>query len=266
MSRILKTCLFLAATVWPAVALAGLIPGQSRVLVQTSVAQVPQDADDLQPLPTGPLSASVSRTGVQQGTWDLEAEAIFHSPNSGTVNLGYVRDNLGNFGFGGDVRFTYNFTLSEPGPIRFDYDVLFTTTDTATLTNGQPHPRIWWGMSPMLISVASQNASLPPFNFGTIPAPANPIAAAGTTIFNVPAGSHQLLIRLPAGAASGDFPGVRTAIGEVHFSIVPEPAGLVLALGACAVFSLLSIRNHRNRLDGLRASGTGTRHPTGGRP
>ncbi|MEX2113194.1 MAG: hypothetical protein WD845_08420 [Pirellulales bacterium] len=171
----------------------------------------------------------------------MEAEAIFHSPNSGTVNLSYVRDDLGNFGFGGDIWFTYDFTLSEPGPIQFDYDVLFTTTDTATLTSGLPHPRIWWAMGPMIVSVASQSASLPPISFGTVPAPANPIVAAGTTIFNVPAGSHQLQIRLPGNAASGDLSGVRTAMGEVHFTIVPEPSSLALALAACGALCGLGV-------------------------
>ncbi|MEX2113192.1 MAG: hypothetical protein WD845_08410 [Pirellulales bacterium] len=243
-NRIIKSFLGTAPIVWSAVDSAGLIPGQSRVLIQTSIALVPQYADDLQPLPTGPLSASISRNGPLQGSWDLDANAIFHNPNSGTVNLGYIRGNLGNSSFGGDVTFTYDFTLSDPGPVRFDYDVTFTTTDDLVV-NGNLHPRIWWAMQSMSIGVGSQSAELPPFSFNSFPAQPSPITQVGTTTFNVPAGFHQLQIRLPAGAASGDFPGVRSAMGEIQFTIVPEPATATLALAACAALCLCGKRRKR---------------------
>jgi len=227
------------------VAKAAIIPGQSRILVSSSIEGVSQQDEELQPLPTGPLSASVSRIGPVQGSWDLDGEVIFDSPFSATVSLGYVRDDLGSSSFGGDVTFTYDVSFSEPTLVTFDYDVTFTTTSNV-IAGGQLHPQNWWAIGGLQMSAGGQTVGFGSDLTFTFPAESSPLTYVGTAAFNVPAGSQQLRVIVPAGTATGDSPGIRSVMATVQVTIIPEPSALMLAgMGLVGVVALVRRRQRQ---------------------
>jgi len=231
------------------VAKAAIIPGQSRIVVDSLIASVPQQDEESQPLPTGPLSVSVSRIGPVQGSWDLDGEVIFDSPFSATVSLGLVRDWLGSSNFTGAVTFTYDVSFSEPTLVTFDYDVTFTTTSNV-IAGGQPHPVNWQGVGGLVISDGAGGSSgliggLELHSYPALPGPTQ--TYVGTTVLNVPAGSQQLEVRLGTGAYDGDtWPGIRTTMGTVKMTIAPEPSALMLAgMGLVGVVALVRRRQRQ---------------------
>ncbi len=242
--------LLVLLTAQPPGAQAGLIAGESKILALSSFGGNQITVEDSQPLPIGPLAVSHQRTsplGTQ--SYDIEGDAVFHSASSATVNLSLIRSatsTSNNVSMYADNTFTYNFTLTEPGAVKFDYDFTATTTDTNSF-GGNFLPSIWWAMGRFEFGVDAQKTTFAMPSPADYPAPPSPITLIGTTTFEVAAGAHQIKILVGGGGATGDISAdVRSMYGEVHFTIIPEPSSLaMLGMGAAWMAGLILRRKRR---------------------